>query len=500
MEHLAPCDFDGQRTVEPDEVSEPIVVIGAGMGGLAAAIRLAHRGERVIVLEKTSQVGGRNHKVTVGNATCDGGPTLVMMLDPFRKLFDDVGERLEDYLDLRLCEPGYRAYWPDGTTIEATTNVSLMVERLRELTANGDAEAYPPFLGRLKSLYRDAIPHFVRKNYQSLWDFAAPHQVAMVARHGMLGNLRRRVESTFRDPRVQMLFSFQTMYLGLSPYEAPWVYATLTYMEYGEGIWFPMGGVHQISKVMAELARSRTVEIRLDCPVKAVRGREVFLESGERITAKAIVCNADLPYAESQLVGQRPKQRRNSCSAFMLYADYAGDLPDLSHHNVFFGASFKDNLDDVFTRHEVPDDPSFYVCLSHKTDPSLAKTGHANLYVLVPVPNLTHSWSQDDAEKVTRRVFDRLKRATSFSPEKIVASKTATPVDWHTKWNLHQGAAFGLSHHTLQSALFRPQNWSKSNPHLYFVGASTVPGNGMPMVLISAELVEQRLVAAGVAT
>jgi len=476
--------------------SKRFVVVGAGLGGLATALRLAHLGHSVTVLERTDQVGGRNRVVEVGDCTFDAGPTLVMMLDPFRKLFADVGERIEDHLELTLCDPSYRVFYADGERIEGTTNVARMTSQIEAMAGAKDAQAYPRLLRDLAALYEVAIPGFVRKNFYRPGDFFGLSALVQVARHGMLSVLTDRMGRYFDDPRVQMLFTFQSMYLGLSPYRAPWVYAVLTYMEYGEGIWYPRGGVAEIGRAVARLAEQRGAEIRLDSPVARFAGQSVVLESGEVIEADAVICNADLPYAKQSLTNSRrtkdPKYSY-SCSAFMMYVDYAGALPGLLHHNVFFGAEFKRNLDEIFTLHRVPGDPAFYACVSARTDRDKAAEGHENLFVLVPCPNLDHPWSDADAEKLREHVFARLAKEVGFEPERVAGIKTFSPRDWASELNLAKGAAFGLSHEFRQSAYFRAPNWSDADPHVYYVGASTVPGNGLPMVLISAELVEDRL-------
>lgn len=470
-----------------------IAIVGAGLGGLAAGLRLAHLGHDVTIFEKTDQVGGRNRLVRVNDCEFDGGPTLLMMLAPFRKLFADVGERLEDHLELRLCDPSYRVFYADGSRLDATTDVERMVSQIRAFGKTADAVAFPYLLDDLKALYRDAIPNFVEKNFYSPLDFFGYRQLRRVLKHRMLANLARRVATYFEDPRLRMLFSFQTMYLGLSPYEAPWVYATLTHMEYGEGIWYPKGGIVEISRAIARLASIRGAEILLQTPVLSIDGKSVVLETGERYEFDAIVCNADLPYAEKTLLSKPMTKRKYSCSAQMFYIDYAGEVPELLHHNVFFGADFAKNLNQIFHRMELADDPAFYAGISRRSDPAKASAGHENLYVLVPCPNLDHVWMPRDPDTIKKQVFERLARETSFDPAKVRDLKSYSPFDWARDLNLDKGAAFGLSHHFGQSAYFRPSNRSKDNPNLYFVGASTVPGNGMPMVLISADLAVDRL-------
>jgi phytoene desaturase len=435
----------------------------------------------------------------------------MMMLDPFRKLFSDVGERMEDHLDVRLCDPLYRVFFADGSTIEGTVRRDAMASRIRAFAGSADEAGYRRLLSDLERLYEDAVPNFVRRNFDGLGDFASPRQLALVARHRMVGNLARRAASYVRDERLRMLFTFQTMYLGLSPFDAPWVYAVLTYMEFGEGIWYPAGGLAKVPRVVARLAEARGATIRLNCPVRAVDGPRVVLEDGAELTADAVIVNADLPYAEkSLLVGRSRGPRgwpwprpasglRHSCSAFVAYMDYDGELPGLLHHNVFFGPSFKGNLDALFHKPlRVPDAPAFYACVSSKTEPSAAPPGRSNLYVLIPCPNLDAPLSAADEARMLGYMQSRLCEAAGFDPDRVLTSRAYGPKDWAVDLNLSRGAAFGLSHDFWQSAVFRPTNQDVS-PGLYYVGASAQPGNGLPMVLISAELVEERLVRDGLA-
>lgn len=468
------------------------VIVGAGLGGLASGLRLAHRGHKVTILEKTGEVGGRNRRERVNDCLFDGGPTLMMMLDPFEKLFADVGERLEDHLDISLCDPSYRVFYADGSRIDGTPNVAKMLRQIQAMSGAAEAAKYPGFLGDITRLYHDCIPHFVRKNYRTPWDFASPGQLKRVLKHRMLGNLAKRVAGVFDDERLRMLFSFQTMYLGLSPYDAPWVYSTLTYMEYGEGIWYPTGGLPAISEAVASLGQKKGVDIRLDCPVASVTEKSVTLVSGEVIPADAVILNADLPYAQEQLHGKPSKRKlRYSCSAYVMYMDVVGEIPGLLHHNVFFGPDFKGNLDGLFHDLRISEEPAFYACVAKHTDPSTAPSGHTNLYVLVPCPNLDLPFGEAEESKIREAVFGRLERETGFNRGQVLATKVRTPHSWKDELNLAKGAAFGLSADTFQSAFMRPQN---KRDGIYYVGASTLPGNGLPMVLISAELVEERLV------
>ncbi len=475
-----------------------VVVVGAGLGGLATALRLAHRGLGVTVLEKTSAIGGRCRKIRVGECTFDAGATLLMMLDPFEKLFEDVGERLSDHLQVTRLDPSYRVFWRDGSQIDASPDRERMADSLRDLAGESAVAAYRRLLVDLEGLYEEAIPKFVRRNFDSPLDLARPASLAAVIRHGMLGNLAKNIERRFSDPRLRMLFSFQSMYLGLSPFDAPWVYSLLTYMECGQGIYYSQGGLGAISEAVASLAKAKGVGIRLESPVSRVSQGRVELESGEALLADAVVINADLPYAQRELLGRRIPKWRRSCSALMLYAQ-TQKLEGLSHHNVFFGKDFRGNLDSIFREPlRPPEDPAFYACVSARSDPRAAPEGKDNLMLLIPCPNLDRPLAPNERERLLRGALERVACVAGVDEIQLEHVAHTTPEDWQGHLNLEGGAAFGLSHDFFQSACFRPSNRDPKVRNLYYVGASTAPGNGLPMVLIGAELVEQRLEADGV--
>jgi phytoene desaturase len=463
------------------------------MGGLAAALRLAHDGHKVTILEKTDDIGGRNRLVQVNHCRFDGGPTLLMMLEPFRRLFSDVGENLDDHLSLARMDPGYRVFYRDGLRLESTPNQCKMEATIRERFGDADANGYVRLMVDLKSMYDEAIPRFVRKNFHRPADYLSFAALRAVVKHRMMGNLAKRIESYVQDPKLRMLFSFQTMYLGLSPFEAPWVYATLTYMEFGEGIFYPQGGLTGIARAIAELACLRGATIRLESPVAKIEGATVTLASGQVLSGDAVIVNADLNYASETLTREPSKKNRQSCSGIVHYVDYEGELPDLLHHNVFFGKDFRGNLEEIFHRNILPDDPAFYVAISSKSDESMAPPGRLNLMILIPCPNLAVDRSKDSESQLVEAAVRRLESEVGFDRSKIGASKTVGPHYYRDELNLTLGAAFGLSHHIGQSAFFRPPNRSRKNPLVYYVGACTIPGNGLPMVLISAELATERM-------
>lgn len=476
-----------------------VIVVGGGIGGLAGAARLAHAGYRVTLLEQREQLGGRVGQIQRDGFRFDTGPTLLMMLDPLEKLFRDLQRRMEDYLQLVLLNPSYRVFYPDGVRFDSSPCIASMVREIAQKVSPDEVPGYLRLMADLSAMLHDVVPAFVRRNYRSVGDLLGIRQISLLVKHRLLASLYRRVRRYARDPRLQMLFTFQTMYLGLSPIEAPWVYAILTYMESGEGVWFPRGGMYQLVHALETIAREEGVQIRTGERVQEVlieggRAAGVRLASGERLNGDVVVLNADVPTAYTNLLPptrQAQRRWRNSCSALVFCIGYEGSLPTLLHHNVHFSADFERNLREIFVQKVVPEEPSFYTCLSVRTEPSDAPQGCENLYVLVPVPNRSGEDASVCKEEVMEKVLTRLERETGLRRQGIRFVESLSPADWEAM-GLWQGAAFGLSHDFFQSTCFRPSNRAPFEG-VYFVGASTVPGNGIPMVLISAELLQQRI-------
>lgn len=487
------------------------VVIGAGIGGLATAIRLQRAGVQVDLFEAKSGPGGRAYQIKSPQGhVFDTGPTLLLMLDPLRELFADAGRRLEDYLDVRLVDPSYRVHFADGTEFDSSVNLPTMIREIKTKIGEEEAENYFSFFNYLASLYRETVPKFVTRNFDRLGDFISPRNLNVLARYRMLEKLYTRVSRHFKDDRLRMLFSFQSMYLGISPFDAPSVYAVVTYMESGEGIWFPMGGLHAVPQALAKLATELGVRVHYDTPVERVlvengRAAGVRLKNGAEVQAGAVVANADLPFVYKNLVA--PADRPSwtdakvdglaySSSTYMLYLGVKKQYEKLLHHNVFFGAGYRNALDDIFRNGKVPapEDLALYVNVPNRTDPSLAPEGEDAVYVLVPVPHngAGIDWSVQ-GPALRAEVFRRLKEKGFDLEPHLTFEQALTPDDWENDFSLAKGAAFGLSHNFFQSAYFRPKNKSEDIDGLYFAGASTTPGNGIPMVIISGKLAAERV-------
>ncbi|WP_163990071.1 phytoene desaturase family protein [Pyxidicoccus caerfyrddinensis] len=482
-----------------------VVVVGAGVGGLAAAARLAHQGFDVQVFEKTNGPGGRCNQLRANGFTWDIGPTIVLMPEVFEETFRALGRRIEDYLTLLRCDPNYRVHFRDGSDVTFTSELCAMGREL-ERVEPGSYERYLAFMAQGRVQYRTSLDYLVGRNYDGISDYFSPKVLARILKVRAHRRMYADVSRYFQDDRLRAAMTFQTMYLGVSPFASPAVYGLLPFTELGVGIWFPKGGLYAIPQALERLGREEGVRFHYGTPVERIltdggRTTGVRLASGEVVEADAVLCNADLPYAYETLLDpnatrlKRPEKLRYTSSGYMLYLGMKRKVPGLLHHNVVFGRDYKGSFDDIFERFRVPEDPSFYVNVPTRTDASLAPEGKDALYVLVPVPhqNPDVHW-KEEGPKVRAKVFARLAELGFPRLESdIEVERIFTPDDWASTFNLARGSAFGLAQNFTQIGPFRPRNQDARVKNLFFVGASTQPGTGLPTVLISARLVTERL-------
>lgn len=483
-------------------MNKSVVIVGAGLGGLALAARLARMGHRVTVLEKNSTPGGRCGVLEADGYRFDIGPTLLLMPDVLRRLFTDLGRNPDDYLDLRRLDPNYRLHFRDGSSFDFHSDREKMKEVLERIEP-GAGEGFRRFLEDAGYAYRKARSHFVERNFTRAGEFFTMENLALLFQMKAHRKLFRLISSYFKDERLRQAFSFQTMYLGLSPYESPALYTLLPWTEFEEGIWYPMGGMHQLARSMERLVIEEGGTIRYDAPVRKFetsggRVRRVVLESGEPIDADLVVANADLPYVKEKLVPRAnesaPKWKYTS-SGWLLHLGLTRRYDHAPHHSVVFPRDYARNFREIFESRTLPDDPAFYICRPSATDPSVAPEGHDVLYLLAPMPHLEGNVDWSEASPRLREHFLTRLEELGFDGIRtsIAVERSWTPVDFRDRLNLSAGCAFGLSHDMLQVGWFRPHNRDERHENLYYVGASTHPGTGIPMVLFSAELVEQRI-------
>jgi phytoene desaturase len=484
------------------------IVIGAGIGGLATAGRLAREGYRVDIFEKSAHPGGRVSVIEKNGFRFDTGPTLFLMPAMFSETYQALGEKMGDHLDLVRIDPTYRVHFQDGTSLDLTADLVQMREQLDSMEPGAFA-AYLEFLAEGARHYHLSLKHFVGRNFDSIWDYFSLSNLPLLFSLKALIKHHANTSRYFDDPRLRAAFSFQNMYLGLSPFDAPATYSLLQYTELAEGIWFPRGGMFEIISSLVNIVKGLGVQIHTNAPVarididqKAASG--LTLKSGEQIKADVVIANADLPYVYAELLpdnGTATKllKKKYTSSALMFYWGIKGERSkELLHHNVFLAdQQYKASFDNIFQDLTLPSEPSFYINAPTRTDGSFAPEGGDALMVLVPVGHMDTASPQDWSilEDIARKtVLEKLSTlGLANLEEQIVFEAKWGPPYYRKALNLAKGSAFGLSHNFTQVGYLRPHNRHPQYKNLYFVGASTHPGTGLPIVLISARLTTERI-------
>lgn len=464
----------------------------------------------VTVLEKNRTVGGRANILEQDGYRFDTGPSLLLMTDVYRDLFAACGEDFDAWVRLIKMEPNYAVHFGDGSQMEMSSDLTRMLPELERIEP-GSTSGFYRFLEDAGRKYRIGREKFVEKNFAKASDFFTVPNLKLLGQLNALDTLYAHVSQFFGSDRLRQAFSMQSMYLGISPFEAPAVYTLLPYTELAEdGLYYPEGGIYALPTAMAQVAQKLGVHIKTKQAVSQILVKNGKAQgvcvNGEVLTADLVVSNADLPYTYTDLLPSPSpkhdeahwKRQPFTSSAFMLYLGTDRTYPTLRHHNFFLSSDYRRNFEEIFDAKVPPRDPSFYVNAPGRTDPSVAPTGGDNLFVLVPIPHLTDQmrWESGQVEQFKDKVYRKLEeRGLTDLRKHVVVEQVVTPHEWREQYHLKYGAAFGLSHGLLQVGYFRPANKAAGIDGLYFVGASTVPGTGVPLVCLGARLVTERILA-----
>lgn len=479
--------------------TDHVVVVGAGLGGLSAALRLAGAGRRVTVLEREQVPGGRAGLLQDQGYAFDTGPTVLTMPDLIADALDCVGESLPDWLTLEPVTPLYRARFADGSALDVHADVEAMCAELSEVCGPEEAAGYRRYVDFVSRLYQLQMRDFIDRNIDSPLQLVTP-SLARLAAMGGFRRLAPKVAQYLRDPRTQKVFSFQAMYAGLSPYDALAIYAVIAYMDSVAGVYFPRGGMHAVPRALAGAAEKHGVEIRYGTEVVGVerRGRRataVLTASGERVPCDVVVLNPDLPVAYRTLLGLQPRSVRRltySPSCYLMLAGSSAAYDGMAHHNIHFGSAWRGVFREIIDEGRVMSDPSLLVTSPTVSDPSLAPAGRHSYYVLFPTPNLDApiDW-ETFGPRYREHVVETLeKRGYTGFGDAIEVEHVTTPADWAAR-GMERGAPFAAAHTFGQTGPFRPRNlWGEN---VVFTGSGTQPGVGVPMVLVSGRLAAERI-------
>ena len=482
------------------------IVIGAGIGGIATAAHLARRGMHVTVFEKNQRPGGRCDHFAREGHQFDTGPTLLIMPLVYQAEFAALGASLRERLDLQRVDPTYDLVFDDGSHFGLTSDLKLMFEQL-EAIESGSSRGFLRYMEEGQRHYVLAMERLVGRDFRTASDFFTFSNLPLLFGLKPLVRHYRNMSAYFREPRLKAAFTFQDVYMGLSPFEAPATFSMMPFTELAHGVWYPRGGMSQVVEALMEIARDAGVEFVFETAVERIevngtRVRGVVLEDGSRLEANMIIANADLPYVYQHLLpdahlAEQLARKRFSCSVISFFWGVDKPYPALGPHTLFLADNYRENFEGIIRHLTLPENPSLYIHAPTRLDSSLAPQGEDTLIAVVPVGHLDEPGEQDWQEmrdRARQAVFNRLATLGMTDLEAHLKFEVNyTPLSWHQRYNLMKGSTHGLSHTLTQLGYFRPRNRHPRYHNLYFVGASTHPGTGVPTALISAHLVADRV-------
>ncbi|MCW2742027.1 MAG: phytoene desaturase [Blastococcus sp.] len=484
--------------------TDRVVVVGAGLAGLATALRLRGAGREVTLVERGAGPGGRAGRVQRGGYALDTGPSVFTAPEILADTFAAVGEKLEERLTLVPLETTYRAQFGDGSQLDVRADPEAFAAEVSALCGPTEADALRRYLADLAELYRLQLGTFIDRNLDSPLDLLSP-QLWSLARRGGFGRLSRHVARYFADDRLRRLFSFQALYAGVSPFRAIAAYAVIAQLDIGAGVWHPMGGIAAVPTALAAAAAEAGVLFRYGEAVEELetaggRVTAARLAGGDRLPADAVVVTTDQPH--TLVPGLRPPRRPiYSPSCVALHLGVRGELPGQAHHTISFGDSWRGVFDELTREGRPMTDPSLLVSMPSRTDRGLAPEGGQVLSIVAPTPNLDRrSGGNPDLDwtalgpRYRDEVLATLEaRGWTGLSGAIEVAEMATPLDWAAQ-GMAAGTPFALAHTFGQTGPFRPSTLPRSGPeNVVLAGSSVQPGVGVPMVLISGRLAAERI-------
>ncbi len=486
--------------------SKSAIVIGAGIGGLTAAIHLARSGLHVTVLEKNAGPGGRCNRLSREGHHFDTGPTLFVMPLLYKAEFRCLGTSLQERLNLQRVDPTYHLIFDDGSQLALTSNMESMREQLESIQP-GSFKGLQNYLKEGERHYQLVLDNLVNRDFRKVNDFINLENFRLAFLLKPLINHYRNMSLYFDEPRLKSAFTFQDLYTGLSPFEAPATFSMMPYTELAHGVWYPKGGMYSIVETLMDLACQHSVEFVFDSSVErinvnATHAQGVVLADHTRLDADIVLANADLPYVYQCLLPQDGmvkslSRKQFSCSAISFFWGVDKTYQALGPHTLFLAEDYRHNFDTIMQDLSLSANPSIYIHAPTRLDPAMAPPNEDTLTAIIPVGHLSEDGKQnwdDLRDQAREQVFRRLRLlGITDLQSHIKFEETYTPITWRERYNLMKGSTHGLSHRLTQMAYFRPSNRHPRYQNLYFMGASTHPGTGLPTAMVSGRLVSQRI-------
>lgn len=486
--------------------TKSVLVIGAGIGGVVAATHLARHGMKVTVIEKNSHAGGRCDRFSRDGHHFDAGPTLLVMPLLYEAEFAALGSSLREMLDLQRVDPTYHLVFDDGSQLALTSDMKSLQEQLEAF----EPGSFPGFLRYMNEGHRHyhlGIEKLVNRDFRKASEFFRLEHIPLLYQLKPLSNHYANMSAYFDDPRLKAAFTFQDVYMGLSPFEAPATFSMMPYTELAHGVWYPKGGMYSIVQALVQLAERAGVEFVYNASVERVdvngsQARGVVLSDGRTFKSDAVLANADLPYVYNDLLPQdgqaeRLARKRFSCSVISFFWGVDKTYQQLPPHTLFLAEDYSENFKSIIQNLDLPVNPSLYVHAPTRLDPSMAPDGQDTVIAIVPVGHMSENGEQDWAlirDEARQHVFRRLKTlGITDLEDHLKFEVNFTPLSWRKRYNLMKGSTHGLCHNLTQLGYFRPGNKHSRYHNLYFTGASTHPGTGMPTAMVSGRLSAQRI-------
>ena len=483
-----------------------VVIVGAGPGGLAAALLLAKSGVKVTIVERCGKVGGRTSTLEHGGFKFDIGPTFFLYPKVLKEIFSAAGYDLNAEVPMTRLDPQYRLVFGAGGELLATPNVEQMTSAIAAISPD-DALMFRHFITRNRTKLAKFLP-FLQSPFESWRDLAKPEMMKLLPLLAPWRSLDDDLRVHFKDERIRLGFSFQSKYLGMSPFRCPSLFSILSFLEYEHGVFHPTGGCGAVTRAMARMARELGVEILLNEPVERVlveQGKAIGVKTAHQsLPADAVIMNADFAGAMRRMLpnhlrknwtDEKLAKKDYSCSTFMMYLGIDGRYDNVSHHTIYLAENYRENLRDIEELHRLSDNPSFYVQNASVTDTTLAPEGQSTLYILLPV---THESPTVDWAKETPRFRElalrQLEKIGIHDVERrILTEKITTPAGWQDEFDLYKGATFSMAHSLKQMLHLRPHNRFEDVGQMYLVGGGTHPGSGLPVIFESARITSRLL-------
>ena len=500
-----PLYLSSQQPVPRSARQHTVAVIGAGIGGLAASLHLARHGLHVEVFEKNLRPGGRCDRIERDGHRFDTGPTLFIMPEVYAREYRLLGDELRESLQLKRVDPSYRLIFSDGGELALTSDVEGMRSQLERMEP-GSFDGYMRYLAEGRRHYELAMEKLVDRDFRRTSDFFNLANLPLIHQVRPFKNHYAHTGRFVRTPRLKAALTFQDVYMGLSPFHAPATFSMMPYTEFTHGVWYPQGGMSAVVESLYRMAVDAGVVFHFNRAVRRIptegdRAQGITLADGEDLPFDFIVANADLPYVYRDLLPDRALSRRLerkdfSCSVISFFWGMDCVVEALGPHTLFLADDYRRNFDDLARPGCVPEDPSLYIHAPTRLDPSMAPPGGDTLTAIVPVAHLdgTVSHPAENRDRARQAVFARLEGLGLHGLQAHIKFEMCfTPLSWRKRYNLMNGSTHGLSHTLTQLAYFRPSNRHPSYINMYFVGASTRPGTGIPTSLISARQTASRL-------